>query len=388
MKKTRSKGEGSIDRLPSGKWRARVTIRGGRLSHTADRKQDVIAWLRKTVEQADQGLTYKGATMTLAEYVDNWLRSLSVRPSTLSGYESAWRNHLSPSLGEIALKDLTADLIQETYDHLRASGIGAQTISKAHNVISQVLKRACLTGLLIRNPCDHVSKPQTPHREMNFWTEENAGNFLANASNDRFYALFYLALTTGMRQGELLGLQWIDLDWRTGALHVRRQLGRDRVLAQLKTKAGNRTIRLGAGTLGVLRLHFEKQQQERMIAGSRWQEYDLIFTTRIGTPINHKNLVDRHFKPLQVESGSPIIRFHDLRHTAAAILLSRGTPIFTVSKLLGHARPSITSDIYGHLIPGAADSLVETLEDLITPVGMNAFALSPIGHESVTGKNE
>lgn len=387
-RKSRSKGEGSIDQLPSGKWRARVTVQDGRLSFTTEHKQEALTWLRKTAEQAEQGLSYKGARMSLAEYLEGWLASLSVRSSTMKSYEGMVRNHIKPSLGNVALKDLTTDRIQAAYDHWQRREKGAYAIRKAHDVLNQALGRAQATGLLIRNPCAHVIPPRAPHREMKFWTEEEAGRFLAAAMSSRLYGLFYLAIMTGMRQSELLGLKWIDLDWRRGSLHVRRQLARDRSFDALKTAAGNRTIKLGGQSLAVLHDHYNLQQQERQIAGRRWQENDLLFTSTIGTPHFHKNLLDDYFKPLLKASGVKPIRFHDLRHTAAAILLSRGTPIFTVSKLLGHARASITSDIYGHLVPGAADGLVETLEGLITPVEVDAKNWSRIGHELVMGEEE
>jgi integrase len=204
---------------------------------------------------------------------------------------------------------------------------------------------------------------------MLFWNEEESNRFLTNAQGSRLYALFYLALVTGARQMELCGLQWQDIDWLHGTLHIRRQLARKgEMFAAQKTRAAKRTIALGPGTIEVLRAHRELQAQERCIAGSGWQEHDLIFTTTIGAPMKPKNLVDRYFKPSIKAAGVPEIRFHDLRHTAASIMLSRGVPIFTVSKILGHARASITSDTYGHLVPGATDGIGQMMDELVAPV--------------------
>lgn len=135
-----------------------------------------------------------------------------------------------------------------------------------------------------------------------------------------------------------------------------------------KTKAARRAIQVGAGTLKVLNDHYQRQSEERYKAGDHWKETDLIFTSSIGTPVNYKNMMDRSFKPLIKASGVPVIRFHDLRHTAASLMLNQGVPVFKVSKILGHARPSITSDIYGHVVPNSMDGIGDMMDELITPI--------------------
>ena len=125
----------------------------------------------------------------------------------------------------------------------------------------------------------------------------------------------------------------------------------------------------------VLQEHLERQAQERMLAGEKWKEHNLIFTSTTGTPLQHKNLYNRYFKPLVKKASIPDIRFHDLRHTAAAIMLTNGRPPIVVSRILGHARVSITSDIYGHLIPGADAGAIEMMEELVTPGELVALDL-------------
>lgn len=280
--------------------------------------------------------------------------------------------HLAPQLGTIPIKDLTPDRIQNAYDSMLESGVGAHTIIKAHAVLHEALQRAAETGLAFRNAADLARPPAAPDKEMQFWNDEEANRFLAASQNNRLYALFYLAIVTGARQMELAGLQWADLDWLRGTLHISRQLARKgEVFAPQKTRAARRTIALGTGTIAVLRNHQELQVQERVLAGSAWQEMDLIFTSKIGTGLHPKNLVDRYFKPLVKAAGVTEIRFHDLRHTAASIMLSRGVSIFAVSKILGHARPSITSDIYGHLVPGAMAGIGDMMDELIKPVAIS-----------------
>ena len=169
---------------------------------------------------------------------------------------------------------------------------------------------------------------------------------------------------------ELLGLKWSDLDWIKRTLKVERQLirpGGDGIQFSVpKTRYGKRTILLGARTIEVLREHIERQHTERLEAGDHWEEYGLIFTTGNGTPINPRNLL-RDFKIL-LRAGLPTIRFHDLRHTAASLLLNQGVPVITISRRLGHAKASITLDVYGHLIPSMQGEVAEMIDDLVMPV--------------------
>jgi integrase len=163
--------------------------------------------------------------------------------------------------------------------------------------------------------------------------------------------------------------QWQDLDQDRGIIHVRRQLSRSGgKFTEQKTRAAKRSIELGTGTLDLLKEHYQRQIQERYIAGDHWKENDLIFTSTIGTPLNFKNMIERHFKPMIKSADVPVIRFHDLRHTAVATMLSRGILIFIVSKYIGHARASITSDIYGHLLPGANTGIPQVMDEIVKPV--------------------
>lgn len=370
----RANGEGSIYQLRSGSWRGLVTLSGRRLSHTSKDRRAVLAWIRSTTGQIEKGLQYDAARVTTASYLTRWLAGLEgrLRPATYGHYRLLVDKYLIPQLGTILIKDLIPDRIQFAYDTMIQDGAGAHTVIKAHAVLHAALQRAAETGLAFRNAADLVHPPAAPEKEMLFWNEEESNRFLTIAQGSRLYALFYLALVTGARQGELSGLQWADLDWIRGTLHVRRQLARKgEMFAPQKTQASKRTIALGPGTLQVLRAHLELQAQERSIAGNAWRDHDLIFTSNNGDPMRHKNLVDRYFKPLIKLAGVPEIRFHDLRHTAASIMLSRGVPIFTVSKILGHARASITSDTYGHLVPGATDGIGQMMDELLAPVAIS-----------------
>ncbi len=372
MAKNRSHGEGNLTKLPSGRWRGRLTIQGRQISYSSQSIQEVKAWIRNTSEQIEQGLTYQTAKMTVGEYLAGWLASItnSIRTSTAYHYKSLCNRYLIPGLDGVLIKDLTAAHVQQLYDRwVQVDKVPVPTIIKAHTVLHTALARAERTGLVIRNVASQARPPKAAHKEMQIWSELEVNRFLITARHDRFYALYYLALAYGLREMELLGLKWQDLDQARGILHVSRQLARSGgTMVDQKTKAAKRSIQVGAGTLKVLNEHHQAQSRERFEAGDQWREADLIFTSSIGTAVNYKNMLERSFKPLIKAASVPVIRFHDMRHTAASLMLNQGVPIFKVSKILGHARPSITSDIYGHVVPNAMDGIGDMMDELITPI--------------------
>lgn len=208
---------------------------------------------------------------------------------------------------------------------------------------------------------------------MDILNESQVSQLLIAAQGHRLEALFHLAVISGMRQMELLGLKWDDLDWIKQTLKIERQLlkpnGEGVKFSTPKTRYGKRSIALGTKTIEILRKHYEHQQADQLKAGEEWKEYGLIFTTRNGTPIHPRNLL-RDYKKLLHGAGLPPFRFHDLRHTAASILLDQGIPVITVSRRLGHARASITLDIFGHLIPTMQNEVAELIDDLVMPMAV------------------
>lgn len=371
----RGNHEGSIFKRSSGKWRAQISLDGHRLSLTAATKAECQAWLRKLQDQIDQGLSYKGASLTLDEFLAYWLSTvhIALRPKVAHQYERIVANHISPTLGSTKLRELRPEQIDQLYQAELKLGIGNRTIRLTHAVLHRALKKANQMGYIARNPADSATPPRLICKEMMVLDEEQVVRFLIAARNSRNYALFLLAVKTGMRQGELLGLKWSDLNWTSGVLQVRRQLQRvpshGFTFCEPKTLAGRRSIQLGEGTLAALRDHMAYQQQEKSLLAGRWQESGLIFTSSIGTPLDLRNLL-RDFKEVLANAGLPPIRFHDLRHTAASIMLNRNIPVLTVSRILGHSKPSITLDVYGHLISGAQLEAARIMDE--------AFSFMPV----------
>jgi integrase len=208
---------------------------------------------------------------------------------------------------------------------------------------------------------------------MKVLTDDQARSFLSAADNTRYGALYFLALTTGMRQGELLGLKWGDVDWRAPALHIQRQVqrvkGKGLVFVDPKTATSRRTVSLDLASIERLRAHRKRQELERSFAGSRWKDYDLIFPSTIGTPQDQRNLV-RNFKGLLKELGLPKIRFHDLRHTAATLMLQEDIHPKHAQDRLGHSQISVTLDTYSHVLPPMQKEVAKKIESLLVPIAV------------------
>lgn len=375
MLRKRGNNEGSITKLPSGSFRAQVSLDGKRLSKVRKTRAECQTWLRKILDQMDEGLTFEGSQTTVEQFLTEWLvlAQPTLRPKVACQYEQLTMQHIIPCIGHVKLKDLRPQVVDSLYQNRLKAGIGIRTICYMHSVLHRALVKAVNLGLLTRNPADSATPPKYTHDEMTILSESQVTQFLIAARGCRHEVLFHLAVKTGMREGELLGLKWIDLDWTTGLLQVRRQLQivykKGFVFTEPKTKAGRRTILLGEALLMSLRKQVEKQNLDKQFAGERWQENGLIFASSRGTPTDLHNMT-KEYKKVLASAGLPIIRFHDLRHTAATIMLSHNIPVHTVSKVLGHARASVTLDIYAHVVPGMLEEVARLMDDVITPIAV------------------
>jgi integrase len=382
MTKRRANNEGSLYQRSNGTWRARVYLDGKRLSFSSKTRQEAKAWLRKTIIQVETGLTFQSAKTTLKDYLENWLVNVktTLRPGTWYQYEMSCRVHILPSLWMIKLKDLNPGHFQALYNAKLKSGTGIRTIKVIHVVLHKALGQSVKLGMIGRNPTDAVTPPRYQPVEMKSYDESQVNQMLLAARGDRYEALYHLAVVSGMRQSELLALKWSDLDWQERTLKIQRQLKRRDLKAGYftdpKTKAGKRCINLGAETIRKLRIHYEIQRLERGKAGDRWEENDLIFPSTIGTPLDQYNLLKR-FRNLISKAGLPKIRFHDLRHTAASLMLNHGVPIIAVSRRLGHSKVSITLDTYAHLFPGVQSGAADLMDELVTPVDIDLLKIGP-----------
>ncbi len=368
----RSRNEGSLSKRANGSYLAQVSIDGKRVSKVYKTKKEAQEWVTTMTGQVKQGLTYNSAKTTVDELLAEWLKikKTKSRPATEEQYRRIARLYISPALGKLKLQDLTAARIQRLYSDLEKQSVGKRTIEITHTVLHGFLAHAQRLGLVAQNWAALVEVPRPASREMVVWDESQVSQFLI-ANPDPFYRL---ALATGMRRGELIGLQWKDVDWNAGMIHIRRQVyeleGGGWIFQAPKTERGRRGIRLGRGMLEALRYQFTVTiPQMQAIAGEAWQENDLIFPTGKGTPRNGYN-VSKDFHERAVISGLPVIRFHDMRHTAASIMLLHGEPPVRVAGILGQSVQILLST-YAHYIPDDQERASSLMDAITTPVSID-----------------
>lgn len=388
MAKKRGNNEGSINQRENGSWRAQATVDGHRLSFTGKTRKECQEWLKKTIRQIDEGMSYASTQVTFSAFMEDWLATskMSMRPRTWMQYEQIFADYIKPALGKIKLRDLRPEHIQQMYNQLIDTGSSAYLVIKIHDILSSALTKAVKLSAIPRNPASLTQPPKTPEKEMMILTTSQISQLLITARGHRLETIIHLAVTTGLRQMELLGLKWTDLDWIKQTLKIERQLERPNgngiTFSAPKTRAGRRTIYLDNTTINTLRAHYDRQQIDRLAPKGSWTETGLIFCTSNGTPIHPRNLL-RDFKLLLRDAGLPSIRFHDLRHTSASLLLNNGYSPLVVSKRLGHARTSITMDIYGHLHPSEEIEAAQKIGELITPISVapGCTTLHPVAPE-------
>jgi integrase len=375
--KRRGNGEGSISRHPKRDlWMARYTVEtpAGTKRRTVYGKTraEVRDKLAKAIADRADGIVFDDENMTVEEYLEGWLKGSvrgSVRDSTYDCYKIICRKHITSVLGGLKLSKLTAMHVQRFYRDRLDTGLAPATVHKCHTILHKALKQAVEWNLVPRNVADAVKAPRpAPRKEMHPLSPEEARRLLEAARDDRLEALYVLAVSTGMREGELLGLKWADVDLEASALRVRRTLTRHGGKVRLgepKTKKSRRTVRLTPRAVEALKRHRARQAGEKLKAGSLYGDQELVFAGEGGGLINPSNLRQRSFLLLLKRAGLPGITFHDLRHTCASLLFQRNVHPKFVQELLGHASIVITLDTYSHMLPGmggeAADAMGEAL---------------------------
>jgi integrase len=267
------------------------------------------------------------------------------------------------------LKNLTSAHVRGLYREKLDAGLSPRSVQYVHVTLHKALKQAIADGLIPRNVTEAVKPPQVRREEMQPLTAEQVKVLFEAAKGDRLEALYVLAVSAGLRQGELLGLKWDDIDLEVGTLQVRRTLTTAKggpVLSAPKTKGSRRTVILSQPALEALRSHLERQLGEIDQAGDLWRENGLIFASESGEPLSRQHVTARRFKPLLKRTSLPEIRFHDLRHTCATLLLSKNVNPKVVSEMLGHASIAITLDTYSHVLPTMQESTAKAMEDALS----------------------
>jgi len=270
----------------------------------------------------------------------------------------------------VKLENLTPTHLRSLYRDRMEAGLAPRMVQLVHTTFHKALKQAVADGLVPRNVAEIVRGPRPVGKETRTLGPEQARALLNAAHGDRLKALYTLAVATGMRQGELLGLKWEDIDLEAGTLRVRRTLstatGEGFDFSPPKTAKGRRSIKLPEPVLSSLRKHREAQLEERKRVAGLWEDHGLVFATQVGTPISRQDLITSSFKPLLRRASLPNIRFHDLRHTCATLLLGKGVHAKLVQELLGHATISVTLDTYSHVLPSIGDQTANAMEEVLS----------------------
>ena len=320
-----------------------------------DKSKKVVAQKLKAAMAALDAGTYKApCKMTVAQWLDIWVAEYlnSVKPLTKHNYNKQVQKHLKPALGAARLETLDTHTIQRFYNSLIASGLSPKTVKNVHGILHCALQQAIACDYIYRNPADACKLPKVTKPEIKPVEPEEIARLLKEAEQDDYCNLFIVAMFTGMRQGELLGLAWECVDFQTGIITVKQQLQCKDGNYFLETpKSGkNRTILPAPIVMDALRNQLERQQKEQEQAGEMWDnQFNLVFTDALGKYLVRRTVV-KHFKKISQRAGiSDDARFHDLRHSFAVSSLYAGDDIKTVQANLGHATAQFTLDVYGHV---------------------------------------
>ncbi|MGI8911250.1 MAG: tyrosine-type recombinase/integrase [Rubrobacteraceae bacterium] len=375
----RGNGEGSISRRKGGGWMAQYVVHTteGRRRRTiyGKTRKEVARKLAKALSDLEGGLVFDDKGLTVGEYLEHWICDY-LEPLVLAGkmahsshvrYAGIVENHLKPMIGHKKLKDLSRPEVRRLYNK-KARGLSPRSVDYIHVTLQKALSQAVRDDLIPRNVAGGERPRSSRDREeAKALSPEQVKALLGAAGGGRNEALYIVAVHTGLRQGELLGLKWCDIDLDSHKLSVRRSLkvtGYGLGFGAPKNKASRRSIPLNRTAAAALKAHRPRQNEERL-AEARWQDQDLVFPNRLGGPTDHNNLYYREYKPLLKRAGlgGEGFTFHALRHTFATALLSKGEHPKVVQSLLGHSSITQTMDTYSHLMEGIGGDAVDGLDE-------------------------
>ena len=370
MGKRRGNGEGSIFKRSDGRWTASISLPGGkRKAFYGKTRADVSNKLTAALKAQGDGLPIVGERLTVGTYLADWLEAIrsTIRPQTYRRYEQYVRCDAIPVIGSVSLSRLSPDHLQRLYANRLTAGLSPTSVGHLHSVLHKALSDAARWGKVARNVASLVTRPKAKRHEMKVLSPEEARALLEAASGDRLEALYVVAISTGLREGEILALRWPDVDLDGGTLAVRATLQRTKEgfeFAEPKTARSRRQVALTRGAVEALRRHRARQLEERL-QKRYWQDSDIVFASEVGGPIEATNLLRRCFYPLLERAGLSRVRFHDLRHSSATLLLGQGVHPKIVSEMLGHSQVGITLDLYSHVTPTMQRQAVEALDAVL-----------------------
>lgn len=384
-KRRRGHGEGSIVQRADGRWMATVSVgwkdgKRDRKYYYGETRAAVAAKLNDALKAHHDGIPLANEKATVGRFLEEWLevsKKGKLRARTFEGYVDAVQNHLIPDLGKVPLARLGPARVQRFLnekatlprsDARDANPLSPRSVQFMHAVLRNALKQAMAWGLVARNVATLVELPRVVRGEISPLTPKDAKAFLEATREHRNEAVYVVALSLGLRQGEALGLRWQDVDLEAGRLDVRRSLqritGKGLQLEELKTERSRRSVRLPRMTIAALRAHKVRQAEERLAAGKAWKDHGLVFPSTIGTPLDARN-VRRHFTKVLRSLKIAERRFHDLRHTAASFLLAQGADLRVIMETLGHSQISTTANVYAHVLDTLKQDVADKMDAIL-----------------------
>ncbi len=364
--KHRAKGEGTLFLNKQGYWVAEVTLPNGKAKRKYSKAQkDAREWLLGQRKAISEAVWTETDSVTVSTFLDRYMEDVgahTLRPKTIEAYSYLIRLHVKPEIGNIRLTALSPAHVQHLYTTKLDEGLSRRTVKFIHSVLHKALEQAVRWGLVMRNVCDLADPPKPIKPTHKVWDAEQVKRFLAYVREDRLYAFWVLTMT-GMRLGELLAVQYEDVDWKKRTIHVAHAIqhinGRGTFITEPKTEKARRTIKLPAFIFEVLKDHVTRHEIKE----------GLLFTTRNGTPFSPRN-VQRYFTEAVEGAGLPMIKFHDLRHTAATLLFKADTHPKIVQELLGHSTIAMTLDTYSAYIPAMHGIAADKIDEILKVLGV------------------
>ena len=375
--KRRGKGEGSIyPDKKNDRWVGSFFTGEGKRRYVYGKTQEEAREKLRTAQHADmQGSLATGPQQTVKQFMEYWLEEVhkpTIRISSYIRYRGILDNHILPALGHIRMQRLTVQHVESFYARLAKEGASARSIKVMHAVLHRALSHAVYLNLVSRNVCDIAKKslPRHSRYEIHTLTKEQAQRLLEEVrGHEKLEALLTLAITTGMRRGELVALRWSDIHFEERYLQVLRSArraghaGYGLQITEPKTASGRRKIVLSSFLVDVLKRHHANQEERRRAIGNAWIANDLVFCGQHGEYLN-PNRPSLWLKRLLKDAGIGPMRFHDLRHSAATLLLAMGVHVKVVQELLGHSTVAITLNVYSHVLPSLQQDAMDKLSGL------------------------
>jgi len=380
-KRRRDNGAGTISKRPDGRYMGQISI----VVNGRRKRPTVYGWTKKEVmekmntlkNQKQTGTYIEPVRITVAQWMNGWLENyvkINLEQKSYDKMESMSRIHVIPGIGQVLLQRLTSSHIQALYSEKMnptdgSRALASSSVRQLHILIHSALEQAVEEGILSRNPADAARPPKQKNKEGRPLSREQVKIFLTTAENEPCYAAFVVAFGTGLRCGELLGLRWKDVNFKAKVITVNQSAvvtAKAGILLKApKTAKGRRTVLLPEEAIKELKKHRLAQAKSRLRWGEAYHDNDLVFPNDDGSPMNQRK-INYSFHRILKKAGLPLIRFHDIRHTHATLLLQAGENMRVVADRLGHAAVGTTLKTYTHIMPGMQEGAAAKIDAILT----------------------